>query len=154
MSIHELNYRRSVVTVERGCRVVDAARLMREKHIGDVIVVDTKPDGSKVPVGIVTDRDIVVEVVADTVSPERLTVEDIMCRDVVTAEAGAPLFEHLWLMRTHGVRRLPIVDEKGAIAGVVSSDDVLELLAKELGALAKVSRHQRQIEDDVLAAQR
>lgn len=147
-------YREDVVTIDREATVLDAARLMRERHVGDVVVVENEAKGRAKPLGILTDRDIVTEVLAESVPLEKLVVQDVMSDELVTAKQDATPFELITLMRVRGVRRLPVVDASGCLVGLVSSDDVLDLLGSELQALAKVPRHQRQIEIETRSARR
>jgi CBS domain-containing protein len=136
---------REVVIAEKALSVVDAARLMREHHVGDLVVVETR-DGRKHPVGIVTDRDIVVEVVAAGVNPDSLNVGDIMGPEVATVRESEGLFEALRYMRGKGVRRMPVVDNTGGLVGILTMDDMLSLLAEEMTELAKLVSHERQRE--------
>ncbi len=134
---------REVVFVRRDESIVQAAQLMREHHVGDVIVVDER-DGTRVPVGILTDRDIVVEIVAKAVDPGAVTVADAMSAEVTMARESDGVYETIEHMREKGVRRLPVVNAKGALVGLVSLDDLLDLLGDEIGSLAKlVSREQK-----------
>lgn len=149
MPIGELCIRQTVVT-PRGTSVEDAAKLMREYHVGDLIVTD-RIDGKRKPVGIVTDRDIVIEVVAQGIDPARLSVEDIMTGDLVTVREQEGLFETIRIMRAKGIRRVPVVDSDGALAGIVAVDDVIELLADELSQVAKVVLRERRQEAEVRA---
>jgi CBS domain-containing protein len=123
---------REVVVAYRDTRLVEAARLMREHHVGSlVIVVDRLSE--RVPVGIITDRDIVVAVVAKELDPRALTVSDVINSGgvlVVREQDGLP--DALRLMREKGVRRVPVVTKSGALAGIVTIDDLLELVADEL----------------------
>lgn len=128
---------REVVFAEKGTSVPEVARLMRQHHVGDLVVVQEQ-DGRRVPVGIVTDRDIVIELIAREVDFSGLTAGDIMGPRLVTAREKEGVFETIQLMRFNGVRRIPIVDEQGALAGIVSVDDLIELLAEEMTELAKV----------------
>jgi predicted transcriptional regulator len=144
MAVGELCNREVVVT-EKTLSVVDAAQLMRKHHVGDLVVVEEK-DGRKHPVGIVTDRDIVVEVVAAGVTPEALNVGDIMGPEVATVRESEGLFEALRYMRDKGVRRMPVVDSTGGLVGILTLDDLLSLLAEEMTELAKLVSHERQRE--------
>lgn len=142
MPIGEISSR-EVVFVRRDESIVQAAQLMREHHVGDVIVVEER-DGVRVPVGILTDRDIVVEIVAKGVDPSAVTVADAMSSEVTTAREHDGIYETIEHMREKGVRRLPVVNAKGALVGLVSLDDLLDLLGDEIGSLAKlVSREQK-----------
>ena len=119
---------REVVITEKSVSVVDAAKLMRSHHVGDLVVVEEK-GGRKHPVGIVTDRDIVVEVVAAGVNADALKVGDIMGPEVATVRESEGLFEALRYMRDKGVRRMPVVDREGGLVGILTLDDLLSLLA-------------------------
>lgn len=139
---------REVVIAEKTLSVVDAAQLMRTHHVGDLVVVEERA-GRRLPVGIVTDRDIVVEVVAAGVNPDALKVGDIMGPEVATVRESEGLFEALRFMRDKGVRRMPVVDSTGALAGILTLDDLLSLLAEEMTELAKLVSHERQREASV-----
>jgi CBS domain-containing protein len=139
---------RDVVIADKTLSVVAAAQLMRSQHVGDLVVVEEK-DGRKQPVGIVTDRDIVVEVVAAGVNPDALKVGDIMGSEVATVRESEGLFEALRYMRDKGVRRMPVVDPDGGLAGILTMDDLLGLLAEEMTELAKLVSHERQREATV-----
>jgi len=139
---------REVVIAEKALSVVDAAQLMRKHHVGDLVVVEEK-DGRRHPVGIVTDRDIVVEVVAAEVNPDALKVGDIMGPEVATVRESEGLFEALRYMRDKGVRRMPVVDREGGLVGILTLDDLLSLLAEEMTELAKLVSHERQREATV-----
>ena len=136
---------REVVTAERSMVVTEAARLMRAHHVGDLVVVEAQQGGNS-PVGIVTDRDIVVEVVAAGVNPEALNVSDIMGPDLATVHENEGLFEAMRYMRDKGVRRMPVVDGSGGLVGILTLDDLLELLAEEMTEMAKLVSHERQRE--------
>ena len=136
---------REVVIAKKTLSVVDAARLMRKHHVGDLVVVEEK-NGRRHPVGIVTDRDIVVEVVAAGVNPDALKVGDIMGPEVATVRESEGLFEALRYMRDKGVRRMPVVDRDDGLVGILTLDDLLGLLAEEMTELAKLVSHERQRE--------
>ena len=127
---------RVVVVAERGTDLREAARLMRDHHVGALVVVDGT-DGHRRPIGIVTDRDIVVEVVAATdVNPQNLTVGEVMSSDLVVAREDVGVFEAVDLMQDRGARRLPVVNTDGHLVGIITLDDVLRMVAGELTALA------------------
>ena len=144
MSVGEI-CNREVVVAEKALPVTEAARLMRSHHVGDLVVVEEK-GGRKHPVGIVTDRDIVVEVVAAGVNPDALKVGDIMGPDVATVRESEGLYEALRYMRDKGVRRMPVVDRDGGLVGILTLDDLMSLLAEEMTELAKLVSHERQRE--------
>jgi predicted transcriptional regulator len=138
----------NVVMAPQGETIIDAAKRMRASHVGDLVVVNTR-SGRHVPVGIVTDRDIVISVVAG--DPEHifsLLVSDVMSTDLVTAREQDTIEAGLQRMQSHGVRRLPIVNEAGTLVGILTLDDVLRYLTaqhSELVALvAQEQQHERQ----------
>ena len=98
-----------------------------------------------VPVGLITDRDIVTSVIGLKLDPAKITVGDLINRPVIVVREDEGVFETIERMRAHGIRRVPVVDQQGALVGIVAVDDLLELLAEELGKLSKlVSREQAQ----------
>ena len=131
----------SVIYCTRDDSVQDAALKMRQHHVGDLVVID-QPDDEKLPVGIVTDRDIVVSVIALGLDPASLLVGDIMSDDLDTCALADDVYETIERMRLRGVRRMPVVDDGGRLAGVVSADDLLGFLAEEMGELARIAPHQ------------
>ena len=134
---------REVVILKRDASVTEAAQLMRELHVGSVVVVESDAEDKR-PIGVLTDRDIVVEFVAPGIDATDVAVGDAMSYDLVTVNEVAGLFETIELMRERAVRRLPVVDNDGVLVGVVASDDALELLAEQLTDLVKiVGRQQR-----------
>ena len=125
--------------------VQGAALLMRKHHVGDIVVVDDV-DGERTPAGIVTDRDIVVSVVALGLDPAGLQVGDIMTDDLLTADEHDDVSVTIERMRLRGIRRVPVVGEGGRLAGIVSSDDLFGFLAEEMEDLARISPYQQQHE--------
>ena len=125
--------------------VQGAALLMRKHHVGDIVVVDDA-DGARTPAGIVTDRDIVVSVVALGLDPAGLQVGDIMTDDLLTADEHDDVSVTIERMRLRGIRRVPVVGEGGRLAGIVSADDLLGFLAEEMEDLARISPYQQQHE--------
>ncbi|MFO1315039.1 MAG: CBS domain-containing protein [Burkholderiales bacterium] len=139
---------RDVVSVARTDTITTAAALMREHHVGDVVVVDDT-GGRRVPVGIVTDRDIVVEVIAAGVDPRSLKVGDLLQRAVVTVREDRSYTDTVRLMTQHGIRRVPVVDAQGTLVGIVAADDMLRQLAVPLAALSELPRRERHVEVQV-----
>ena len=115
----------SVVTVQRATTLTDAARLMRERHVGCVVVTDAA-DGGR-PVGIVTDRDIVVEVVAAGVDHRAVSAGEIMTAPLIVADEDEDALAALRLMRLRGIRRLPVVNKEGFLVGITTLDDLLDI---------------------------
>jgi CBS domain-containing protein len=138
---------RNPITVRRSDELIKAAQLMREKHIGYLIVVEADvADQTLRPVGVVTDRDIVISVVARETDPRELRVGEIMTQQPVTIGAAEPVEKALREMRRIGVRRLPVVGQRRELIGVLSLDDVLEVLAGELQNVAGSVHNERVIE--------
>jgi CBS domain-containing protein len=123
-----------VVCCEPDASVPDVAALMRKYHVGDVIVIE-KTSASRIPIGIVTDRDIIMETVALQVDPKVFTAGDIMTAPLVTVNEKEGLIETLRLMRTNKVRRMPVVTDAGTLFGIVTADDIINLLAMELSMM-------------------
>jgi CBS domain-containing protein len=128
---------REVAVVRAEETVLDAARVMRTLHAGCVVVVELGTQGP-VPVGLLTDRDIVLAVVAKEVDPSAVRVSEVITRGVVTIPESTGVVEAISVMRGHGVRRLPVVDSSGGLVGLVAVDDMIDLLAEELRGLSQV----------------
>ncbi len=136
MNVDEICQHR-VLTVSRTADVNRAAQLMRQEHVGYLVVVDPGDAGRRRPVGVLTDRDIVVAVVARKRKSESVTVEEVMTQPPVTIRATDSLEKALHEMRRVGIHRLPVVDQHGMLAGLVSRDDVLRFVASELRSVVE-----------------
>lgn len=128
---------RNVITLEQDENLIEAAKLMRQHHVGDVVVVTIKDDIC-IPVGIVTDRDIVIEVVATELDLKVITVGDIMQRSLIVIKEDADLQQAIQLMADKGVRRLPVINNDGELVGIVSLDNLLAITAHSIGDFAKL----------------
>ena len=117
--------------------VLQAASLMRHKHVGDVVVVDD-PQAEGIPLGIVTDRDLVIEVLGNGLDPAKTTVGSLMRKPVIIAHESEDTTEVLERMRVHGVRRLPVVAHEGEVVGIITIDDLLRLFVADAGALLDI----------------
>ncbi len=131
-----------VVTVSPDDSIRTAAELMRQHHVGDVVVAERSGD-SLCPLGILTDRDIVVEVIAENIGLDEVTVRDTMSDQLITAGEDDDLLATLMQMRENGVRRLPVVDGKGHLVGILTADDVIGLVARELAEVWALIVHQQ-----------
>lgn len=123
-----------VAVVEPETSAFAAAQLMRKHHVGALVVVDAVEQSR--PVGIVTDRDLVLALMAEGLDPELFTAGDVMSVGLVLAAPEMDAMDAVALMRAHRLRRLVIVDEAGRLAGIVTMEDILELLTRELADLA------------------
>lgn len=128
---------RIVVIAERGMSLVQAAQLMRSRHVGCLVVVDETAAG-RVVVGVITDRDIVMEAVASELDPASLTVGDVMSRELFSVLEDDSVKDMLVIMRRKGIRRLPVVKPHGVLVGLVTMDDVLSLISQQLREMASV----------------
>lgn len=127
MAVHE------VATITADKTICDCTRQMRLEHVGSLVVVND----DQTPLGMITDRDIAIEVVARNLDPMKLTVRDVMTTPVVTAGPSESMVVALARMREFGVRRLPIVDEEGKLVGVISNSNLVEELSSLLDSLVR-----------------
>lgn len=126
---------RIVTIADRRMTVTKAAQLMREHHVGCLVVADDEPQGRRV-VGLVTDRDIVTSVIAMELDPAVVRVEDVMVSDVVIAGEAESVTDLLRTMRSKGLRRLPVTTPQGMLVGLITLDDLIEVLAGQFQTLA------------------
>jgi CBS domain-containing protein len=138
---------RNVVTVQPTDEIVTAARLMREKHVGFLVVVEpAEQEGKLIPVGVLTDRDIVISTIALGVDPKTLCVGDVMTCKPTVALAQDSISDAICQMRHSGVRRLPVIGDANHLVGVLSLDDILTQRADEMEAATAVITKARQVE--------
>jgi len=135
----------NVVTASRDTTALEASRLMRHHHVGTVVVVD-EAEGTRKVAGVVTDRDLVVEVMAGSADPNAIKLGDLLLRAPVTVDRDASYAETVRLMAVNGVRRVPVVDSSGALLGIITLDDMLRQLASPLAALADLASRARHYE--------
>lgn len=139
---------REVVMMNGDESVKFAAELMRIHHVGDVVLVEER-DGKSIPIGIVTDRDLVVEVMALGLDASGLAVQNIVTRSLLVAKEEDSLFESLKFMREKGVRRLPVVDDNKVLIGIITLDDITELLTEMLYNIVGVVGRQQKDEESL-----
>lgn len=126
-----------VISLPPDASALRAACYMRQHHVGDVVVVDYD-EGAASPLGMVTDRDIVIEVLGKELDPAKTTLREIMRTPAVIASTSEDVTQALERMKTHGVRRIPVVDETSKLAGIFCLDDLLKRLASDAAALVEV----------------
>jgi len=136
----------NVATVRPADEITAAAKLMRERHVGYLVVVEADTSGTRVPIGVLTDRDIVVSIVARNADPTVFTVGDVMTANPVTVYELDAIEKAMQEMRRVGVRRLPVVGKIGELKGVLSLDDVLNAISGELRDVAGAIRTEQRIE--------
>lgn len=140
---------RLVFTICQSDEISRAAQVMREKHVGYLVVVEPNPvRGIPRPVGVLTDRDIVVSVVAREVDPKTVRVGDIMTPDPVLAAEGESMEAALQKMRQFGVRRLPVVNGYRELVGILAIDDVLRVIAGDAQDVVSTIRSGRRMEGE------
>ena len=123
---------RNVASVPKKANLLEAAKLMDDESVGCVLILD----GDEKPVGILTDRDLVVRGVAKGHAVEKTTVESVMSAHPFTVHRDEPIMLVARKMADKGIRRVPVVDEKGSVVGLVSVDDLLTVFISELSNVA------------------
>ena len=126
-----------VVCCEPQTLARDAARLMRNHHVGDLVVVN-EVNGERLPLGVVTDRDLAIEVLGNGRDPAATSVADLVRQPVVIAKEDEDCSQVLERMRQNGVRRIPVVDRRGATVGIITLDDLLRVFINDANTLLKV----------------
>ena len=128
-----------VVFVDQNIPLIEVAKIMKLRKVGDVIV--TKSINQKVkPVGIITDRDLVVGVLADKKSIETMCASDLMAQPITIAYDTDGIYDMIKTMKKEGIGRLPIVDEEGTLLGIITAKKLLQLLAQEFNDLINFSQ--------------
>ena len=137
---------REVVIVDRSASVLEGAKLMRQHHVGTLLIVESS-EGRNKPIGIITDRDIVLEVLGEGLGVDDVTLSDVMGQELHHIDEGAGLYDAYAMMRSKGVRRLPVVNAHGELVGILAADDLIEIIAEQINELvALISREQGQEE--------
>jgi CBS domain-containing protein len=136
---------REVVIAQKNDTLVEAAKLMREYQVGSIVIVEER-NGLRYPVGIVTDRDLVIELIAKEVDINSVTLGDVMYRDIILGKENDDINETIKIMRQRGIRRLPVVDDRSVLVGIVTMDDLIDLIAEELKDLVALIGKQQNLE--------
>lgn len=136
---------REVVVANKSESIREAVYLMRKHHVGTVIVVEEQ-DTTSVPVGVLTDRDIVIEILAQDIDIDSVSIADVMSFELVCVGEETKLLDAVSLMRSKGIRRLPVVDSEGGLAGILTVDDVIELLAEQISNISGLVANEQQQE--------
>ncbi len=136
MNVGELCIREVVIT-KKDTSIHHVAKLMREHHVGDVVIVEEK-NGENVPVGIITDRDIVIELLATDVDLKAVAVGDIMSFDLLTTLDTEDVFVLIKKMQSKGVRRVPVVNNRGGLEGIISVDDLIDVFSEQMMNFVKL----------------
>lgn len=136
---------REVIVIDKESPLREATALMRRYHVGDLVVVENKKESVR-PIGILTDRDIVIKVLAENLALDTLLVADVMSYELATIRVEDHFMEALKLMKSKGIRRVPVVNGYHELIGILTVDDLLELLAEQLNDLASLVTWQRKRE--------
>ncbi|HEV2621814.1 MAG TPA: CBS domain-containing protein [Frateuria sp.] len=135
MQVHDI-CTHQVVSISPAASVTEAAGVMRKQHVGMLVVVE-QPNGERIPVGVLTDRDIVVEVVAPGAPCAQLRVDEVMSRDPAVCSHDEQLLDAVARMRLRGIRRLPVLNDKGGLCGLLSLDDIYGALGVYLQEMSR-----------------
>ena len=137
--------KRAVVAINGKADAAAAAQLMRNEHVGFLIVYR---DGDELqrPVGVLTDRDLVLAVMARDVDARTVTVEDVMTRQPLIANESDELSDLLQAMRMAGIRRVPVVDVRGALVGIIATDDALDIITSLMCDITGSIKHEQRQE--------
>jgi CBS domain-containing protein len=139
---------REVVVVEEEKSVTEAAAIMRQYHVGDVVICKAKY-GKQIPVGIITDRDIALEIVAKGTDPDSIRVGEAMSFDLTAVDEHDDLMHVIEVMRDKGIRRVPVIDVDEALVGILTVDDIVDLLSEVLVDLAHLVDRQKRRETQI-----
>jgi CBS domain-containing protein len=127
----------TVVAIHHDLPIAQCAKIMHDDQVGNLVVTEVH-DGLRLPIGILTDRDITIKLVAFSLDPNVFTARDIMAQPLVTARLDESLVSALTRMQLHGVRRLPVVSQTGALLGILEADDIWEIFAEEVDSLERI----------------
>ena len=141
---------REVIVIHKDETPLEAARLMRRLHVGDAIIVDSLGLKRK-PLGIITDRDISLEIVAANIDPISIAILDIVRRPLITVNENDDINECIVCMKHNGIRRAPVIDDKGYLVGIVTADDILEIISEQMNNLVGLIDCQLKNEHEMLA---
>ncbi len=136
---------REVVVVARDEPVRSAIELMRNQHVGSLVVTEQQGE-TVMPVGILTDRDIVMEILAQDVEMASVDVGDIMSDQLVKVSEDTSLVDAVSLMKQRGVRRLPVVDANDGLVGILTVDDIIDLLSEQISNLVGLINNEQRKE--------
>jgi CBS domain-containing protein len=146
MNVYEL-CQRHVVTVRKHEELATAARMMRERNVGCLVVVEAAgAHGGERPIGMLTDRDIVTNAIAGATDLRTIVVDDVMTRHPVMVWSNSTIDEALQRMRNGRVRRVPVVDDRGRLAGILALDDIFENLSQSVPFAATPIRRESRVD--------
>lgn len=124
-----------LVTCDVDTEIPIIAKLMEKESVGSVLVCDA----DRKPVGLITDRDIVIRCISEDKDPKSCQASDVMTQSLECAKATDGIFDVISLMKKAKVRRIPVVDENGIAIGIISHGDLISLLGRELHDLSEAT---------------
>jgi CBS domain-containing protein len=128
---------RDVIVAGKDASIAEIAQLMREHHVGSIVITDQQND-LHIPVGLVTDRDLVIELLSKGVDIKSVSAGDVMCQNLVTVRDSRHVYDTLKLMRGKGIRRIPVVNDEDVLVGVVTVDDLLDVVISQLDDVVNI----------------
>ncbi len=132
--------KRDMAIIDKDASIREAVRCMRDNHVGGVVVTEGV-EPNRVPIGILTHRDIIIEILAEDVDANNLCVADIMSYDLLTAREEDDILDTIKAMQTKGVRRVPVINQTRRLVGIVAVDDLIDLMADQLANMAMLLKH-------------
>ena len=141
---------RDVIIIGRSDSILKAAKLMREHHVGDVLVVESVK-GERTPIGILTDRDIVVDVLAKYDHAHDIAIQDVFNNRLITIHEKDDLMVAIKQMRLNGVRRIPVINDTGGLVGILSVEDVLDVITEQLMDIGQTLTNEKNNEEKLVA---
>lgn len=133
---------REVVVADKSSSITAIAKLMREYHVGSVVITEIQNE-CHIPVGIITDRDLVIEIMAKAVSTASVTAGDIMTTELTMVRESHRLWDTIQLMCGKGVRRAPVINDENVLIGIITVDDILEVVISELDNITRLMAVER-----------
>lgn len=139
---------KKISTLTQDSSILDAAKVMRKNHVGEVIIVENKM-GNTIPVGLITDRDIVVEILAMEIDIETINLGSVMCIELITVNYDSSLNKALEIMQHYGIRRAPVVGNDGGLIGIINIEAVIKVVSQDMAKILKLFNNERRIEKDL-----
>ena len=128
---------RNVVIATRDTSVTELAQLMREHHVGSIIITEAQNE-CNIPVGIITDRDLVIELLSKDIDTKSISAGDVMSNELVSVRDTNHVYDTLKLMRGKGIRRMPVVNDENVLIGILTVDDLLDVVISELDDIVNI----------------
>ncbi len=128
---------RNVIIATRETSILELAQLMREHHVGSIIITEQQ-NACNIPVGIITDRDLVIELLSKDIDTKSVSAGDVMSTDLTSVRESNHVYDTLKLMRGKGIRRMPVVNDENVLVGILTVDDLLDVVISELDDIVNI----------------